>query len=447
MEIIDIVKEDGTPTGVTVDRNQAHEEGLLHRTAHVWILRKRDGIWEALLQKRSLTKESFPGQFDTSSAGHIQAGDEPLESALRELEEELGIKAAPEDLTPAGTFRIQYAAQFHGRLFHDNELAFLYLYQKPVNEAALVLQAEEVESVTWFPLREIAEARARNDQRFCVPRDGLISVRKAVGDTDQDCIIDRNHVIEAFRAYTAPYCSYSGKVDLKIIHTYKVAENCDRIAESLGLTGLDREIAWLLGMLHDIGRFEQIRRFDTFADSLSIPHAVFGAELLFGPDQLIRRFVPELVDHPDRSIVELAIRVHSDFRIPAGLSERERMFCHIIRDADKVDIFRANLDHPLEVIYNCSAEELLRHPVTEAVMDSVRRHTCVQRSLKRRSIDHIVGHICLVFELVYPMSYRLTEEQGYLNRLLKEIEPTDPHAREQFAEIRSIVNEYIKPYQ
>ena len=80
-----------------------------------------------------MNKDSFPGRFDTSSAGHIQAGDEPIESALRELHEELGIQAVKEDLDFAGTFRIQYEKEFHGKMFRDNEVAFVYVYQKPVN--------------------------------------------------------------------------------------------------------------------------------------------------------------------------------------------------------------------------------------------------------------------------------------------------------------------------
>ncbi len=99
MEIFDIVDEKGIPTGETIERTQAHEKGVRHRTAHIWIVREQDGKAQLLLQKRSAEKDSFPGRFDTSSAGHIQAGDEPEESAIRELHEELGIRAAKEDLT------------------------------------------------------------------------------------------------------------------------------------------------------------------------------------------------------------------------------------------------------------------------------------------------------------------------------------------------------------
>ena len=75
-EIFDIVDENGQPTGETVTRSQAHAEGIRHRTAHIWVVREKGDKIEVLLQKRAMNKDSFPGRYDTSSAGHIQAGDE-----------------------------------------------------------------------------------------------------------------------------------------------------------------------------------------------------------------------------------------------------------------------------------------------------------------------------------------------------------------------------------
>ena len=118
----------------------------------------------------TLTKQGFfPGKFDTSSAGHIQAGDEPLESALRELKEELGISATPEQLHFAGTFPISFTKEFHGKMFRDEEIAFVYIYQEPVNTAELVLQTEEVEEVQWFDLEEVYEQCGKRREIFCVP--------------------------------------------------------------------------------------------------------------------------------------------------------------------------------------------------------------------------------------------------------------------------------------
>ena len=79
MEIFDIIDKEGNPTGRTVTREKAHAEGIPHRTAHIWIIRQKDNRIQVLLQKRSQNKDSFPGKFDTSSAGHIQAGDEPAD--------------------------------------------------------------------------------------------------------------------------------------------------------------------------------------------------------------------------------------------------------------------------------------------------------------------------------------------------------------------------------
>lgn len=143
MEIFDIIDEKGNPTGKTVTREKAHTDGIPHRTAHIWIIRQKDGRTEVLLQKRSKNKDSFPGKFDTSSAGHIQAGDEPLESALR-----------------------------------DEELAFVYIYSQPVDINDLVLQKEEVESVEWFDLEDTYEECQKSRDKFCVPSGGFEVVRR-----------------------------------------------------------------------------------------------------------------------------------------------------------------------------------------------------------------------------------------------------------------------------
>ena len=188
MEYFDVVDAAGRPTGEAVSRAEAHARGTRHRTAHIWLTRVQDGRTEVLLQKRSRDKDSFPGWYDTSAAGHIQAGEEPLPSALRELREELGIPARPEQLVYAGRFRIRYEKEFHGRPFRDNEVAFVYVYRGPVDAGALKLQAKEVERVDWFDLEAVYAACRRREEarragweqaepdgedRFCVYLEGL----------------------------------------------------------------------------------------------------------------------------------------------------------------------------------------------------------------------------------------------------------------------------------
>ena len=169
MEFFDICDENGNPTGETIERSEAHARGVCHRTVHIWIIRQNEGRTEILLQKRSMEKESFPGLYDTSSAGHIPAGQEPLPSALRELSEELGIEAQPGELTYIGRFRIRYEKPFHGRLFKDNEVTWVYVYRGNVDAAALTLQASEVDEVRWFDLEEVRAEIQHSRERFCGP--------------------------------------------------------------------------------------------------------------------------------------------------------------------------------------------------------------------------------------------------------------------------------------
>ena len=178
MEYLDICDENGQPTGEVVLRDIAHRDGILHRTAHVWIVRKTGEKIQILLQKRSMEKESFPGLFDTSSAGHIPSGSEPLSSALRELKEELGIAAGPDDLDFAGKFRIKYDKEFHGKPFHDNEVTWVYVYSKPVDIETLHLQKSEVDKVCWFDLSEVWNEIQTSRVRFCVPTQGLNVLRE-----------------------------------------------------------------------------------------------------------------------------------------------------------------------------------------------------------------------------------------------------------------------------
>ena len=187
MEYLDIVDENGNPTGETIARDMAHREGILHRTAHVWVVRRKPGgksdggSYDVLLQKRSRDKESFPGMFDTSSAGHIPAGADFVESALRELQEELGIKAYPDQLHYAGMFRIQYEKEFHGRMFRDNEVTRVFVYEEDVDIDSLTLQESEVEEVRWFGLDEVAEEIKTSRERFCMPAEGLNKLIRYLG--------------------------------------------------------------------------------------------------------------------------------------------------------------------------------------------------------------------------------------------------------------------------
>lgn len=293
----------------------------------------------------------------------------------------------------------------------------------------------------------------------CDDLNGLIDVVESINKP----VINRKNVINAFAEYVRNYDPSDEKIKLKIDHTYRVAGLCQRIAESLGLSEPDVDIAWLLGMLHDIGRFEQIRRFGTFNDVQSVDHAEFGADLLFR-EGLIRKFAEgyyeecELAEpenqedeqiiknnehhNKDTGLLEMAIRQHNKYRVKEDLTERQRMFCDILRDADKVDIFKVNADIPMEIIYDVTTEELKNGVITKEVLESFYKKETVLKSVRRSAVDHIVGHISLLFELVYKESYRQAKEQGYVYKLLN-FKSDVPEVNAEFDDMRKYVDEFL----
>lgn len=180
MEMLDVVNEQGEPTGKTVERTVAHSQGILHRTAHVWIARKRNGRTEILLQKRSMNKDSHPGCYDISSAGHIPAGADFTESALRELKEELGIHATSEELIPCGYRRIHFQDTFHDRIFIDNQYSRVYLLWHDCEIEDLRLQSEELESACWIDYEECCENVRENKFRHCIQLEELQMIKEAL---------------------------------------------------------------------------------------------------------------------------------------------------------------------------------------------------------------------------------------------------------------------------
>jgi isopentenyl-diphosphate delta-isomerase type 1 len=149
MELIDVIDEDGNPTGTVKPRKSVHRDGDLHRTVHVWLLTSRK---EVLLQKRAKTKSTHPGLWDMACAGHITHGETSLEASVKEIEEELGIQINPEDIR--FLFSIKSRHIHHGGVKTDYELHDVYLVKKDIPLSFFTLQIDEVEAVKYIPIAD-----------------------------------------------------------------------------------------------------------------------------------------------------------------------------------------------------------------------------------------------------------------------------------------------------
>ncbi len=228
---------------------------------------------------------------------------------------------------------------------------------------------------------------------------------------------------KVFLSYAQQYDLTNVMIAHKIEHTFRVAELSERFAGAAKLNAEDTCCAWFFGLLHDIGRFEQARRYGTFVDAQSADHAELGADILFG-EGLITRF-PEVGLPADwRTMAEPVVRLHNKLTLPETLEDRTRRFAEILRDADKTDIFRVIASVPFEKRIGSSKGSFAETgEASPEVMACVTEHRCVPRQLRHSHFEGRIAHCCMAFELVFEISRRTVQEEGWLRQLLAETDP------------------------
>ena len=230
----------------------------------------------------------------------------------------------------------------------------------------------------------------------------------------------------------------------KLIHTNAVAANCIHIAQYLGLNEYDCDLAWIIGELHDFARFGQAVVTQTFRDSDRYNHAKFGARLLFkhGMIEDIISNSDEICDE-DKRVMEKAIYHHSDLKLPDDLTERERLFCEIIREADQIDIFRTIATSGWETIYGHGRDEILATDISDAILAAFPKHELADYSKRVTNADYHLAHIALCFGLKSVAAKQRAIQQGYLQQLM-DIEFHDSTVQEKYLRAKRCVEEFLQ---
>lgn len=232
-------------------------------------------------------------------------------------------------------------------------------------------------------------------------------------------MIDRKNAQEKFKEYVKPYDITNGKIALKVEHTFRTAEVAEEIAKSLEIGEEDINLAWLIGLLHDIGRFEQLRIYDTFNDKKSIDHADFGVKLLF-EDRLIENFID---NRNFDNIIYKAIKNHNKYRIEEGLNERELLHAKIIRDADKTDIYEVHvrdIESKEHVLYN--EKKVKREKITPEILEKYLMNKQGDKIQVRNDIDEFIIVLSLIYDYNFKKGLEIIKERNYINRLFKIVE-------------------------
>ena len=241
--------------------------------------------------------------------------------------------------------------------------------------------------------------------------------------------------IEEFKNYTSNYLEYGEKIELKIKHTLRVVSLCEKIAKSLKLSRKEIELAKLIGLLHDIGRFEQWKNYNTFSDIKSVDHADLGVEILRENDY-IRKYIE---DTKYDNIILKSIKYHNKYAIPSNLDEKTKMFSKLIRDADKIDILYLYKIKELEVGLDDNA-------FNDSIYNSLINRKLIDRKSIKNKTDRLSISLGFIFDMNYKESFKILKSKNYYDSIIDyyKKKTNNSELKEELEEIRKVISNYIE---
>ena len=251
--------------------------------------------------------------------------------------------------------------------------------------------------------------------------------------------MDIEHAKKAFERYLDQYDREDDKIKLKIVHTYGVVRCMNQITKKMGLSKEERKLAELIALLHDIGRFEQLKRFGSFEPGL-MDHAAYGAEILF-EEGMIREFIE---DSRYDEIIRMAIEKHSAYKL-IGISDPcALLHAKLIRDADKLDNCRVKLEDAVETMLDVSAEEVGKQQISPEVLAQVYQKTSIDNKTRNTKMDYWVSYVAYFFDINFPETLEIIHEHQYVDRIIRRIPYSNIDTAKKMRQIGDFVNEYIK---
>lgn len=194
-------------------------------------------------------------------------------------------------------------------------------------------------------------------------------------------------MLEEFDRYVSYYDLNNKFIKSKYNHSYRVMVLSKKYAKMLNFSDSDIELAGIVGLLHDIGRFEQYKRYNSFNDIETMDHADYGILELFDNNKIIN--FTDRVD--DYDIIRFAIKYHNKLFIPDVDDERMLKFARLIRDVDKIDIiyYFGYLGE-----YNHKAN---KDKLSKEVMADIKNH----RSVNRKNINNNNDNLAVLYAFAF----------------------------------------------
>ena len=249
--------------------------------------------------------------------------------------------------------------------------------------------------------------------------------------------IDLEKAKEEFLKYTESYDLQDENILRRLKHSLRVMEISKQIAKGLGLNKEEIELATLIGMLHDIGKFEQHKLYNTHYDEKSFDHGDYGEKIL---EKDMRKYIE--TDEYDE-IIKKAVKNHNKFKIEDGLNEKEKLFSKIIRDADKLDIFY----EAVEMFWKGKEKQVEETVILDKVIEQFKKHLTIKREdieKGQNTINNVLSIIAFIYDMNFKPSFEILEKENYINRMLNRFNIKDENTKKSLEEIRKISNKYIE---
>lgn len=234
-----------------------------------------------------------------------------------------------------------------------------------------------------------------------------------------------------FSRFVSRYDVNDPKIALKIRHTYAVTDACEYLVNALDLDEENKQLALLIALLHDIGRFEQLTRFNSYDDRL-LPHAECGLEVLFDQNH-IRDYISTC--RYDQIIYD-AIKNHSLYAIDPSVDGQSLLHAKLIRDADKLDNFRVKSIDPIPAMLDITAEELGCSQISEHIFQDFMNHKTILSRDRKTKMDMWVSYLAMIFDLNFQPSLQYVLDHSYIEKIVDRIPYSHPETASKMAVLR-----------
>lgn len=233
------------------------------------------------------------------------------------------------------------------------------------------------------------------------------------------------------------------RVSRKLEHIMRVAKISKKLATELKLTEEQIQLAELIGILHDIGRFQQYQIFDQSTSSIVLDtsknfnHGEAGVEIL-KKNNYIRKYVKE--DKYDE-IIYRAVYEHNRYELTKGLTEEKELFCKIIKDADKMDLMYEAVNiywqNPEDI------QEIEAGKLSKKMLADFNQHKLADNRNRVSKTDQILRFTSFVFDINFLYSFKVLKEKDFISQMIDRFHYQLPETKEQMTKIKKIANEYI----